>query len=390
MVALVGALFGMHATAGTLQPVAAVDITHENNLFRLSDDEVRLMEAQGDTYRTALGGLRFEGLAGRQALSGRAELTSVKFDRNGQLDYVGKHLSGEWHWFIGAHFEGHIGGSSVKVLAPFSDFHSEERNLRVTRKQYADGSWRFHSRWQWHTSYTKDDYVYELQSQRANDRTDEAVMTGIDYLAASGSTIGLQLRRLKGRYPFGQSFGTGFPDNSYVQNEAKLNVLWLATGHTQVLFLGGWTQRKQNTDVERVDSGTNARLIVNWMPAKQIKLVGQGWREFAAIDGTLLDSALITGASTEATWDHSEKIQSMFNLRRETRDFSPSRSAAVSALSGLLSDRITTASVGLIYKPLRNFALKLNMFREQRAGSVVAGSNTYKASGASFNASVQF
>lgn len=386
-----GSLFSMPASSETLHPFVSAGIDHDDNLFRLSDDQLQQKNGGADTYRSVTGGLNFERPVGRQLFSGTAKLSSVKFDRNNQLDYAGKDMKGEWHWFIAAHFEGHVGGLYSQTLAPFEDFHADQRNLRVTRKQYIDGSWRFHPSWRWRTGYTKDEYSYDLPTRRGNDRTEEAVVTGIDYLARSGSTAGFQLRRLKGSYPYWQSFaGAGLLDNGYVQEEAKVNILWLATGSTQVLFLGGWVRRKQNADAGRVDSGTNARLIVNWAATGRLKLTGQAWREFAAIDGALINSALTSGASAVATWDFSEKIQAVANLKHETRKFTSFGETSELLPSALLSDSSNATSVGVVYKPLRGLTLKVNAFRNQRAGSVAAGTNSYKANGVAFNVIQQF
>ena len=205
-----------------------------------------------------------------------------------------------------------------------------------------------------------------------------------------GSTVGFQFRRLTGNYPGRRSFDASSFIDGYVQEEAKLNVLWLATGSTQVSFLGGWVQRKQHSDVHRVDRGTNARLIVDWAPTSRVKLVGQTWREFAAIEGALIDDALNTGLSARATWDLSEKTQTMLDLKHERRDFSPSTKAGNMLPSGSLTDSNNMVSVGWVYKPLRTLSLKLAVFREQRSGSAAAGTNSYNANGASFDVSTQF
>lgn len=390
LAALIGSLYSMPAYSDTLTPFVSASINHDDNLFRLSDDQSGLVGSSADTYRSVIGGVSFERPFGRQLFSGLADFSSMKFDRNNQLDYTGKNLSGEWHWFLGERFEGHLGASYAQALAPFADFHTVARNLRTIRKQYADGSLRFHSSWQWRAAYVGYEYAYDLPTQRGNDRKEDSLTAGIDYLARSGSTVGFQFRRLKGRYPYVRSLGPGASEYGFVQDEAKVNVLWLATGSTQVLFLGGWARRKQNADADRADSGTNARLILNWAPAKRVKLTGQVWREFAAIDGALVDSALTTGASATTTWDFSEKIQAVLNLKRDKRRFTQASTAAVSLPSAFLSDSSHLASLGIVYKPTRKLTLNLSAFRDQRSGSPAAGTNSYKANGASFNATMQF
>ena len=372
-------------SSNTLQPFVSTSIAHEDNLFRLSGDELGRAVDGADTFRTVGGGLRFDRPVSRQLLTGMVDVNSVKFDRNRQLDYLRKEMSGDWHWFIARNFEGHIGGLYTQVLAPFADFHSMERNLRVNKKQYADGSWRLRS------SYTKNQYEYDLPSQRGNDRTEDSLTSGVDYLAASGSTIGLQVRRLEGNYAPGLASAIpGFGLSGYDQDEAKVNILWLATGKTQVLFLGGFVRRQQKDDADRVNSGTNARLIVNWAPTGRIKLTGQTWREFSAIDGALIDSALTSGASAVTTWDISAKMQAVADLKRETRQFTPFAADSTQLVSAIASDSTKAASVGLVYKPLRSITVKASAFHEERAGSLAAGTNSYKVNGAAISASLQF
>ena len=387
-VALVCSLSSTPAVSGTLQPFVSAAVEHDDNLFRASDDDA----ARGDTYRSAGGGVRFERPVSRQVITAFADFSSVKFDRNSQLDYLRKDLRGDWHWFVASHFDGHIGGYYRQELASFADFDVVQRNLRVSKKRYADGRWRFHPSWQLRGEVSKEEYAYELASQRASDRTEDSWVAGVDYLARSGSTAGFQLRRLEGKYPNWLTAGnTGMLINGYDQDEAKLNVLWLATGSTQLLFLGGWVQRKQMGQSTRDDSGTNARLIVNYTPAGRMKVTGQAWREFAAIDGALIGSALANGASALVTWEFSAKIQGEVDVRHEEREFKPFGGAAQPvAAADLASDSRDTRSVALVYKPLRNITIKARAFQEQRSGSLAAGTNSYKANGASINATLQF
>lgn len=387
-----GSLLSVPAYADTFQPFVSASVNHDDNLFRLSDERlVRQAHSGADTYRILIGGMDFRRTFGRQLFSGTAKISPVKFQHNKQLDYTSKDVGAAWKWFLGEHVEGNIGSSYLEVLAPFEDFDSDRRNLRVVRKQYADGKWRFHPSWQWRGAYSKERYTYDLLSQRINNRSEESLTAGVDYLAASGSTVGVQLRRLTGDYPYRRGVSSGgFLDDGYVQEEAKVNISWLATGKTQAIFLGGWVQRKQNTRVDRNDRGTNARLIVNWSPVARVKLVGQAWREFAVIEGALVDSSLNTGSSAATTWDISDKIQAVINVRQETRKFNPANAAGLMQSNASLEDDTETAALGVLYKPLPSLALKLSAFRDRRAGSAAVGVRSYTANGAAINASGQF
>lgn len=390
LLAICGTLLATPSQADTFHPFISAGVNYDDNLFRVPTDQLRLTSDGADTSRSVIGGVGFERPVSRQIFTGAVSFSSMKFDRNSQLDYVGKDFNGEWHWFVGSHFEGHIGASSAQVLAPFADFHSVQRNLRTTKRQYADANWLFHPSWRWRNSYEEYKYIYDLPSQSINDRNDNSLISGIDYLAKNGSTVGFQFRRLKDSYPRGQALDNGPFSSGYVQDEAKLNIMWAATGTTQIFFLGGWVQRKRDESGNTVDKGTNARLIVNSSPRARLKLGLQAWHEFAPIDGALVDSALTTGVSGDMTWDFSAKIQGVATLARETRKFTPATAEAAALASALLSDSRNSATVGVAYKPLRNTTMKLNAFRDQRSGSLAAGTNSYSANGVSFNVIQQF
>lgn len=392
MVTSICLTISMPAFSETFTPFVSAGIEHDDNIFRVPTPRSAQTNGGADTFSTMSGGLRFIRPISRQIITGVAEISSIKYDQNFRLDHTRKDLRGDWHWFVAARLEGHVGGRYVQELAPFADFDIVGRNLRTNKRYYVDGSWRFHPSWQWRTGYTKDEYSYDLTSQRTNDRTEEFLTSGMDFLASSGSTVGLQLRRLEGSYPRSrEGGGKDFLENGYIQDEAKINVLWLVTGSTQLLFLGGWVQRNQRSDADRVRRGANARMIANWTPTGRIKLVGQAWREFSAIDGALTDSALSKGASAVVTWDLSGKIQAVVNLKHETRQFTPySGGPSVLTVSARTSDNSNLLSAGLIYRPIRGVTLKASAFSDQRSGSVVAGTKSYKANGAVFNVSLEF
>jgi exopolysaccharide biosynthesis operon protein EpsL len=387
-----GVLFSTNASAelsDTIHPFVSVAYAHEDNLFRRNDQQLANSENGSDNFRSLIAGVNVERPIGRQIVTANARVSRVSYDNNSQLDYNGKDLGAEWRWFLAAHFDGHIGASYNQVMAPFSDFQSAgERNLRVLRKEYADGTWRFHPSWQLRAGYSEDRSTYDLVSQRLNDRTEDATMVGVDYLASSGSTIGLQFRHLKGTYPSQQT--AGLANNAYVQDEQKINIVWTATGTLQVVFLGGFVQRKHDTYTDRDENGTNARLIGSWQPTSRVNVTAQVAREFAAIEGALINSALVNTQSLSGSWDITPKIQATATLRHEKRDFSPFQASTVTLPASLLNDSTRTMSAGAIYRPLRNVSLQASVFRDRRSGSAAVGTNTFKANGASVNVTVQF
>ena len=388
---IIGGLFTAQARAqisDTIHPYVSAGYSYDDNLLRA--DNTRDKDAAGsDTYTTLVAGVRLERPIGRQVITASARASKVSFDKNSGLDYTGKGAAAEWQWQLGNHVSGHAGATYSESLASFADFQVAARNIRTDNKRYVDANWLFHPSWQVHAGYTNERFGFDLPSQSYNNRTEKTAEAGFDYIAASGSTFGLVARRLEGDYAnLGVNPITGgVVDNGYKQDELKFNVTWLATGVTQVIFLGGWVERRHNTEAVRDDSGTDGRLIVNWSPLAQTQFNAMVWREFGAAEGTVINSALSTGQSVGVKWTPTSKLTFTGQLKNEKRDFEP-----LSGVTNLtdLSDEARTATVGVTYQAWRQVALNLNGFVSRRDGSVDARTSSFRAKGISFNASVEF
>jgi exopolysaccharide biosynthesis operon protein EpsL len=370
----------------TIKPFVSVGSTYDNNLLRLPDNAAPGIQ-RSDRATQLVGGFLLDRPIGRQKLTGQAKLSRVTFDHYDQLDYNGKDFSLDWAWVLGNYFDGNIGGSYQQVLTPFNDFHSDQRNLRTQRREYANGGWRMHPSWRLRAGFQRDRFDYELFEQSLNNRKEDLSEVGIDYLAASGSKVGLVARRIKGSFLNPRRIGTTFLDQNYTQDELKANINWLYSEITQVRLLAGYAKRKHDTFSERDTSGLNGRVTVNWSPRAKLRFTADAWREFAAVESTIVNNSINKGASANATWDISAKLQATAGVKREKRNF---ERLPYVYFNGDPSDTTRTTSVGLAYQPLRKVQLSVNGFRDRRSGTPLAGTGSFKAKGVSFMATVQF
>jgi exopolysaccharide biosynthesis operon protein EpsL len=374
------------AISDTIHPYVSATLMHDDNLLRLDEGE-SLNGQRSDTYRQAVAGVTVEQPIGRQMLTADLHVSRVTFNRFSQYDYNGKDAQAQLAWQLADHLSGHLGGLYSETLAPFSDFGASERNLRVQRKEFVDGTWQFHPRWQVRGGFTREEYRYDLTAQKYNNRDQDTSEFGVDYLTPSGSRIGVQLRHLKGSYPNG-FIGSVLVSDDYTQDEAKINIYWRYSAITQVQFLGGRARREHSFFTERDQSGTNGRLLAYWLPASKLKFTVGAWREFSAVDGAIINSALNKGASLDGTWQATGKLGVTGQLRRERRDF-----GTVTASQGTLDDPhdITrTASLSLTYAPLPNVELSTGVARNDRKGNFSVGTGNYKSNSASFSAKIVF
>jgi exopolysaccharide biosynthesis operon protein EpsL len=368
----------------TIHPYAEASINHDDNLLRLSDN---VGGDQSDTYRTVAAGLQLQRPFGRQILTADARISRVTFNRFEELNYNGKDVSASLEWHIANHLQGHIGGNFDETLAPFADSHTEQRNVRQQKRYFVDGNWLFHPSWQVHGSWSRDRNTYELLQQRYNNRTEDTSEVGFDYLASTNSRLGLLARHLKGTYTDRAPLSFVQLDTGYVQDEIKANIYWYFSAVSQLQVMAGSARRKSELFPVRDDSGANGRLTYFWVPRAKLHFTGKAWREFMAVDGTFLNSALSKGVSVDSTYDVTGKIGATAGARAERRKFS---ALPGTITAGGLDDSSRKYTVGVTYAPLPRVSLGLSAFRESRDGSVAAGTNTYKANGVSFNVSAQF
>jgi exopolysaccharide biosynthesis operon protein EpsL len=363
-----------------------VGSSYDDNLLRLPDQGPPGVQ-RSDRATQVQGGFLLERPIGRQKLTGHAKLSRVTFDHYSQLDYNGKDFNLDWAWVVGNHFDGNIGGSYQQVLTPFNDFHVEERNLRTQRRAYANGGWRLHPSWRVRAGFQRDRFDYELAVQSLNNRKEDRSELGIDYLASSGSRLGLVARKVKGSFLNPLRIGTTFLDQNYDQDELKANINWLYSEITQVQVLAGYARRKHDTFSERDTSGLNGRVTVNWRPRTKLRFTADAWREFAAVESVVVNNSTNKGGSVSATWDVSAKVQANAGFKREKRNF---ERLPYVFFNGDPSDTTRSTNVGLVYQPTRKIQLSATAFKDRRTGTPLIGTGSYRAKGVSLMATMQF
>lgn len=351
------------------RPYVGYSFSYDDNVSGISDANKKNQNLSdsdlSDISHRAEAGLSIKKRISQQVLSAKLNLAHVTSDRLGTLN--NKDLLGNWNWHVGDHVEGNLGASYVQVLSPYVNFDTanidnDKPNLRTQRREFFDGSWLLHPRWRLRGGLSRDQLSYDINS--AGDRNELTTELGLDYLAPSKSTFGVQLRHIRGDLPNALNLA-----NSYDQNEIKGKVNWLLTEKTQLEFLGGYVQRKHDSDATRDFNGPNARLIAHWKPTGKIGVTLSGWREIGAISQDAIGSpdnltasyALNQGISVGSTWDLTSKVQLGGQLKRETSDYRGAESGG--------KDTFNTASLKLVYRPTDHLQLAVLAQRKIRNSS---------------------
>ena len=387
---LIGALFAAPAIAGpndALNLYVGLGWAYDDNLLRIPEGQPGFDNRRGDSWRTAEGGLVFDHKYSRQRIAAVAKLSKVKFSHFKQLDYDGRDLGATWYWQLGNRLEGQLGTTYAHVLAPYTDFRSNERNLRQQRRKFFDGAWRMHPSWRVRTAFASDEFSYELASQRFNNRTEDTVELEGGYLPKSGSTIGLVARQIKGRYPNRRPFGQSGLTDDFTQRELKARVNWLATGSTTVQILAGWAERDQPSFGPGKTSGANGKATVLYVPRGKMSYSASVWRDFAPLESTIVSYTLNKGVGLGAIWDATAKIKVEANAVYERRAFNARR---VIPGVGELSDSIRSASLKATWSIRPRIQASTALVHQARSGSRAVGTGEFSSNMIAMNLSGQF
>lgn len=360
---------------------------YDDNLFRLPDEAPGYDRQRSDSARQSVVGVLFDKTYSRQRIQFQGKLSKVAFSHFKQLDYDGKDIQGTWNWQLANHLEGSLGATYGQTLAPYTDFQSRERNLRVQRRQFVDAAWRMHPGWRVRGAASRDKFTYALTAQRYNDRAEDALEAGFDYLPRSGSTAGLVLRRLSGKYLNQRILAGAVRDDDYKQDELKARVLWRATPILTVQGLAGYASRK-NADPGAHDvSGFNGRVSVSYNPRQKLRINTAVWREFSPIENFYYTFSLNNGVSLGASWDASAKVRMDANLSVEQRSY---EGRLLNNSPEDLSDTLRQATVGATWSPLQTVQFSTSFIHQDRNGAQFLGNGSFKANTVSVNANAQF
>lgn len=372
---------GLHLNAG-------LGWHHDDNLLRVADNDPGYGGQRGDDWREADAGATFDHLYGRQRIQASAQLSKVHFAYFSQLDYDGKDGRATWYWQLGDQFSGRLGVSYIQLLAPYTDLRSSERNLRTQTGHVFDGAWRLHPRLRARVGYQEDRYRYELFSQLPNNRREQAVEAGVDYLAPSNSEAGLVLRRVDGRYAYRRPFALALDD--FTQDEYRVRINWLASAKTTFNLLAGWSTRAQNAFGPGRVSGATGRLAADYALSNQTSLHAAVWRDFAPIESNIVSYTLNRGASLAADWHPLAKVRVGADVEYEQRNYS-TRFALPPALVHIdLDDSLRTAQLNVVYTPTRNVQLAATLSNQMRSGSRPLGIGAFRSTSVGIQASMTF
>lgn len=343
-----------------LSPWAQIDLTHDDNLFRLSgEDEARqvLGDDDMDVFILRYGaGIDFELPVKRQLLRGSLSATRSQYDSHGFLDHTELLGRGDWHWVWGKPWSGRVFAGYRRDISPFEDFEQPIRDTRTTRELGAEARRRLTLRRELALSWTHRETEHDFAPRRIVDRD-------IDILAAElvqhghaspRSWIGLRAQMRDVSFPRRELVAGAPIDNSHEEYELTLNFNWEASSRSSLDGRAGYARVRHEELTERDFSGGVAALRFRYLIGARLGIDASVWRDVDAHTNTSASFVVTDGIMLRPYWDISEAMTLEASLTRQDRRFEGD--AQLSATGDLREDTLDAAEITLNWEPPRIYS----------------------------------
>lgn len=321
---------GALADSGGVTPYVFISAMHDDNLFRLSDDADTVAalgsDERADTYRTVEAGVDVSARLSRQRFSAHGSVNETRFSRYTFLNYEGGRGRLRWDWLVGSDWQGRLGYDYSRSLASL-DTLNIERNIRTEQLAYAEGDYRFSSKWRLRAGVQNRDLDNSAETREALDTRAVSTDIGLHHLTPADNQlselnfIGVRLRVTDGDYPQPETIAGTTVDNSYDETETGAVAGWRFPGMSQAQAFVGYTTRRHEQFPERDFQGATGRVTFDWQVGAKTIVNISAWRELTVADDTSAAYVLSEGAHIGPDWSITPKTTLKARLVRETRTY---------------------------------------------------------------------
>jgi exopolysaccharide biosynthesis operon protein EpsL len=399
---LIPALVGMALTTmayadaeDVLNVVVGASLTHDDNLFRLSDNpgpSASIPSTQSDWITSTSLGLRIDKPWSLQRFQLSATASNYRYRNFSFLNFSGVDYRAAWLWQVTPRLTGRLTADREQSLNNYADYRGSytARNTRVNENRRFDADWWLQG--SWHLLGGGAEYQ-QRNGQLYNADGDyrlRSVEAGGKYVAESGSNISLLGRSGRGDY-LNRSEISPY-DNRFDQNEAEIRAIWLASGKSTLDGRLTHVERKYE-HLNNLDySGTTGRLDYSWAPTAKLHVDLVAAREISSYQEYIVTSYnssyyVADSLSVAPVWLVSDKTSLRLKYEQGQRDFRGELSPGA-VVPAQRSDKPRTLLLGLDWTPTRTLSLNGTLKWDRRSSNITG--LDYSEASAAFSAQLAF
>ena len=373
----------------TVNVVVSTSLTHDSNVFRLSDSadpQTALgRSTKSDTISVSSVTLRVDKSLSLQRFQLDISETIYRYKNFSFLDFEALEYRGTWLWHLTPRISGTLGADRSKSLVPFGDIRTAQQNLRVVDRQYFTLDAQVTGGW--HTllgasHIEQKDSRVALSSEPSYEATSGEA--GIKYVAAPGTSLALIQRHVNGSYTSTLD-PVNLLDDGFRENQSEAVANWNATGKSTFRGRLTWLDRQHDHFPQRDYDALAGEVGFLWSPTAKSRFHFIGRRDVTTWWEPLSSYRVSDTASVAWTWQVTTQAAVLVQLDRVHRDY---RGPVVFTTGPLRVDNERSAQLGLNWTPFRSMLLKAGVQHYTRSSNFPG--NDFDANVANVSAAMTF
>ena len=353
----------------TLSLVVGGGVMRDDNLFRTVDER-----KTSDEIRSLIFGVKVDKEYSLQRFRVNATLTDYRYRDNDYMNYTGQNLNAAWAWKLSPSLYGNLSTGRTKSLNSFTDYVALEperrRNIRTTNTSRFDVEWEALGPLHLISAvshYNQKNSELFIQDDNYSAKVGEV---GVKYVTSAQSSVALVQRRTNGQYAREANPATGL-DSSFSQNDTEVRAIWNPTLKTNIAGRVAHIDRSSDNFPERSFSGYVGSVDLNWGVTEKIDLLFNLRRDLNAYQevrnplssySSFYNSEMFTFSPV---WNISDKTRFKLRWSRENRDYE----GTVVNDDPLRRDKLRYSGATFEWEPRKSVNVKFDYLRQSRDSS---------------------
>jgi exopolysaccharide biosynthesis operon protein EpsL len=308
----------------TLQFNAGQTVTHDSNVFRLSDSAnaqaVIGTPDRDDTVAVTTAGFKINKPYGLQRFELEAGVEDHRYSRFSYLDFTAVNYAAAWRWSFTPALHGNLTTDRSEYVDPYADVQARGQINRRTNRSTVfdaeyelDGAWRLVGGVFERTSSNSQPFTFE------GDTKVHGGEAGVRYVYPSGTSMAYRFRDGKGEYP--GRIPSPVSAGNFTDREHEVRLDWAPTAKTTLRAKAAYFDRAHDGLGARDFSGVTGQLDANWAITPKTSLAGGVVRELGSYQ--TLNASYYEGYRffIAPTWRATEKTAVRLRYDHGARDF---------------------------------------------------------------------
>jgi len=364
---LAAAAVAAPAFAQESQLIAAVGVTHDDNVFRLDDGG-----DAADTRHIASVGLHLDLPASAQHIVLDGLVSDSRYARFSEFNHIAYTAQLAWQWQAGERTAGRFAYGRESSLTSLSNLQAGQQSRVANRLEQqrllAEGNYGLNSHWRLRAGFERLEHDNSAAEFQLSDMRRDSIETGLNWVSGSGNRIGLVARGEDASLPNRQQSGRITVDNSYRQWRIGPLLEWAPAAKSRLLLRGGRLQREYEQLPARDYGAWTWNASYEWQATARFTLTALARDDLSEYEQVNVGLVAVKGFALQPSFQFGEKSRLALSVGRDLRTYRCD--VAVAGGAPLVRERLRVVDLQYSWQVLRTVGVNLQLRHEARRSAL--------------------